>query len=415
MILAPKTGTNTVKVLFVCNDNACASIIAEALTRRHWGDYFEVASAGIRPLGSIPDEVKRVVLFEIGSKATDNDSELEIVELELEDLFSEKPESEELDFGNNLQSKSLEAVNVHDFELIINFYSESLENLLPASFDGRVENWSPIVGPCPQNSDDLGTYKETMYVLLSALLANPTAYLKEDSLYCKIHHVVMSQEEMPMIPHMNVAHSHDYIQEMGEMKEAEPELFPNTTRILEKFGWEEQETSLQLSCPKCEEAKTLWKEQRDRRAIEREVGLAERLLTEKGDETEDNLRVIGSLLAKQMKIQRGGLYKKVIACLAETMHWTQEEMKMLIQSFAAENERYSQMEEKGLNPFKEIKLFMQSFDPEYYESLWGVSRQTKQELRQSEEPNPSDEPKEIEFEELPEDLFADIEMEESKD
>jgi hypothetical protein len=47
--------------------------------------------------------------------------------------------------------------------------------------------------------------------------------------------------------------------------------------------------------------------------------------------------------------------------------------------------------------------------------LWGVSRQTKQELRQSEEPNPSDEPKEIEFEELPEDLFADIEMEESKD
>jgi hypothetical protein len=53
--------------------------------------------------------------------------------------------------------------------------------------------------------------------------------------------------------------------------------------------------------------------------------------------------------------------------------------------------------------------------------LWGASRQTKQELRQSEEPDPSDEisvndePEEIEFEELPEDFIADIEMEESKD
>jgi len=234
--------------------------------------------------------------------------------------------------------------------------------------------------------------------------------------------------------HVNASYSPDYLQELKEMKRAEPELFPNTIKILESFNWEEGETNLQLSCPKCQEAQSLWEEQREKQAIEREVGLVERLLAEKGGEREDDLRIIGSLFAKQHMMTRGGLYGKVVKCLAETMHWTQEEMRILTQAFQAENERYYQMKEEGLDPFEEIKPFMQSFDPGYYKSLWGVSCQTRPELRQSEKAKSNDESsvndselerekfKLVEFKEFTleefKDILADleyIEMEDLKD
>jgi protein-tyrosine-phosphatase len=322
------------KVLFVCEDNACTSIIAEAMTWEHWGDSFEVASAGIRPLGNIPEEFQCVVPVR---------------------YWDYRP-------------KSLKEVNVQDFELIISFYSESLEEFLPGSFAGRVEDWSAIIWPCSENTDNFDKYKETMYLLLSALLVNPTAYVNEDSIYCEVHNVVMSQKEVSMTMHVNASYSPDYLQELKEMKRAEHELFPNTIKILESFNWEEGETNLQLSCPKCQEAQSLWEEQREKQAIEREVGLVERLLAEKGGEREEDLRIIGSLFAKQHMMTRGGLYGKVVKCLAETMHWTQEEMRILTQAFQAENERYYQMKEEGLDPFEEIKPFMQSFDPENYKS-----------------------------------------------
>jgi protein-tyrosine-phosphatase len=167
------------KVLFVCEDNACASIIAEDLTWLHWRDSFEVASAGIRPLKHIPEEFKIRVL-----------------------------PSRYWDY----QPKSLREVNVQDFELIISFHSESLEEFLPASFAGRVEDWSAIIELCSENTDNFDKYKETMRLLLSTLLVNPnpTAYVKEGSIYCKVHHVAISQEEVPMTMHTNFAYLPDY-------------------------------------------------------------------------------------------------------------------------------------------------------------------------------------------------------------
>jgi hypothetical protein len=158
----------------------------------------------------------------------------------------------------------------------------------------------------------------------------------------------------------------------------------------------------------------LWKEQREKQAIEKEVGLVERLLAESEGEKEDDLRLIGSLWAKQMKMQRDDLYKKVVMCLAETMQWSQGEVRILIQSSDSEYERYSQMEKEGLDPFEEIKPFMKSFDPEYYKLVWGVSRLTRPELRQSEKSKSNDESsvndselKEFTSENL-EDIFAEI-------
>ena len=331
------------KVLFVCEDNACASIIAEALTWLHWQPPFEVASAGIRPLGYIPDEVK--FKWALPQIALDR-----------------------------LRSKGLKEVNVQDFELIISFHSESLEEFLPASFAGKIEDWSGIIEPCYENINNFDKYTQTMYWLLSALLVNPnpTAYPKKDGIYCKVHHVVMSLKEVAMTRHAYFTYSPDYPGLVNEGRKVEPNLFPNTTKIFETHK-EEGETSLQLICRKCEKALTLWREQREKQAIEREVGLVERLLAEREGEREDGLRLIGSLWAKQIQmVHRDVLYKKVVMCLAEKMRWTKEEMKILIQAFRSEHERYSQMEKEGLDPLEEIKPFMESFDPESYSSVWGL-------------------------------------------
>ena len=53
------------RVLFVCVGNACGSQIAEALARRMAPDILEATSAGISPLGRIP-EATRTVLRERG-------------------------------------------------------------------------------------------------------------------------------------------------------------------------------------------------------------------------------------------------------------------------------------------------------------------------------------------------------------
>jgi len=53
------------RVLFVCVGNACRSQIAEALARRMAPDLLEVTSAGLSPLGRIP-EATRAVLQEHG-------------------------------------------------------------------------------------------------------------------------------------------------------------------------------------------------------------------------------------------------------------------------------------------------------------------------------------------------------------
>lgn len=46
---------NKVRVLFVCIGNACRSPMAEAIARQDAGELLEVQSAGLSPLGFIPD------------------------------------------------------------------------------------------------------------------------------------------------------------------------------------------------------------------------------------------------------------------------------------------------------------------------------------------------------------------------
>jgi len=49
------------KVLFVCLGNACRSPIAEAIARYDAADVIDGSSAGLRPLGSIPDLTKQTL------------------------------------------------------------------------------------------------------------------------------------------------------------------------------------------------------------------------------------------------------------------------------------------------------------------------------------------------------------------
>lgn len=50
-----------VRVLFVCIGNACRSPMAEAIARQDAGDLLEVYSAGLSPLGFIPDMTLRTL------------------------------------------------------------------------------------------------------------------------------------------------------------------------------------------------------------------------------------------------------------------------------------------------------------------------------------------------------------------
>ena len=54
--------SDPLRVLFVCVGNACRSQMAEALARHHASDVIEPFSAGISPLGNVPEATRQVLL-----------------------------------------------------------------------------------------------------------------------------------------------------------------------------------------------------------------------------------------------------------------------------------------------------------------------------------------------------------------
>ncbi len=97
-------------VLFVCFGNACRSIMAEALARHYWGEKLEVASAGVSALGYVPEETIHV-LEEIGVST------------------------------EGLYSKGLNEVDIDGFHLILDLVLYPLEDMIPASFEGKLIPW----------------------------------------------------------------------------------------------------------------------------------------------------------------------------------------------------------------------------------------------------------------------------------
>jgi protein-tyrosine-phosphatase len=64
MPAAPNTPrpAKKLRVLFVCLGNACRSPMAEAIARHEASDVLEPSSAGLYPLGEIPDATQRTLL-----------------------------------------------------------------------------------------------------------------------------------------------------------------------------------------------------------------------------------------------------------------------------------------------------------------------------------------------------------------
>jgi protein-tyrosine-phosphatase len=96
-------------LLFICLGNACRSIMAEALTRHYQGKAFSAKSAGIFPLGHIPEPTKEV-LEEIGVSTAE------------------------------LYSKAVKEIDLNQVSLVVNLTEYALDKVIPLSFKGRIVN-----------------------------------------------------------------------------------------------------------------------------------------------------------------------------------------------------------------------------------------------------------------------------------
>ena len=97
-------------VLFVCIGNSCRSIMAEALTRHHWGDAVRVSSAGTHPLGYITAYTLEV----LGERAIPT---------------------------GGLYSKGFSAIAFNQIQLIVSLTGDLFEHLVPQSFSGEIIRW----------------------------------------------------------------------------------------------------------------------------------------------------------------------------------------------------------------------------------------------------------------------------------
>ena len=103
------------KVLFICLGNSCRSIMAEALARHRCGDRWEVASAGINPLGFVTPETLEV-LAEMGVSVA------------------------------GLHSKGLNEFDLREYRLLINLSDHPLKGRISPAITVRVLN-RPVLDP----------------------------------------------------------------------------------------------------------------------------------------------------------------------------------------------------------------------------------------------------------------------------
>ncbi len=105
-----ESGNMRAGVLFVCVGNSCRSIMAEALTRHHWGNEIRVFSAGTHPLGHITAYTLEV---------------LEERSIPIDGLYS----------------KGFSAIHFDQIQLIVSLTGDLFEHLVPRSFSGDIIRW----------------------------------------------------------------------------------------------------------------------------------------------------------------------------------------------------------------------------------------------------------------------------------
>ena len=84
--------------------------MAEALAKHYWGEGLNIASAGVSPLGYIPEETIEV---------------LEEIEVSTRGLYS----------------KGFDEIELQGYQLLLDLAAYQLQGVLPASFTGRVITW----------------------------------------------------------------------------------------------------------------------------------------------------------------------------------------------------------------------------------------------------------------------------------
>jgi len=129
-------------ILYVCIGNACRSIMAEALTKHHWADRYEAASAGIDPLGVVP-------------KTT-----LEALRLHGVPV-------------DGLYSKHIRDLYLNQFDLIVNLSGYSLQPFVFAARHIRVVNCQ-VHDPFGQS---LEVYQQTLKAIETVVLKKVPKWL----------------------------------------------------------------------------------------------------------------------------------------------------------------------------------------------------------------------------------------------
>jgi len=122
-------------LLFVCIGNACRSIMAEALAKHYWGDRYEVASAGISPLGRVSEGTIEV-LKELGIPV------------------------------DGCYSKGIREVDLDRFHSIINLSEYPLEAFIPVRYRPKIINWY-VHDPYGQSLDSYRTCRDAIEWLIT--------------------------------------------------------------------------------------------------------------------------------------------------------------------------------------------------------------------------------------------------------